>query len=562
MQRNSTLQLSETYKVSIKSLNDDPFAKTLYNLGNIDLLAELLSQQGQLEDILITEPIDGMSRILSGRRRRLAAEKLGWLEINARIVKGISPQQEKDIVVSANQHRKKEFYEFLNEARYAVGTLGMQQGKEREFIGKDGDENFGKVSHDRFELAAKFINADMKGSTLRKLIYVDDFERDNPDAGLGLIDKISRRIISIDRAFKLIKSYGNIKGEAPTDQKADQKKLLEPTNWQIFHQSCLNMSQLADGAAAAIATSIPYYNLRDYRTPEARAEAIAAGDKSELGQEENVHQFIVNLKPYLVEMKRVLNDKGSLWLNVGDTYSKEVNNIVSQRLVIMACDDLGWHLVNEIIFQQTARLPQTITKRLQPTYEKVLHFVKNAKEYNYYPFIVPDDKKKITPYKIDRQNKDGKMDKGDWNLSKPYSKFKDFITSQEQADIIQHCNVQSESGELKKLLGESHIAPYSTSLMLLPILTTTKPGDLVVDPFGGSGSTLITAVLMGRKATMYEKQERYVELAKKRIALVAKEFNPEQAEYLESIGKAKVDIAHFANPSLNSLKKAPRKKAA
>jgi DNA modification methylase len=67
---------------------------------------------------------------------------------------------------------------------------------------------------------------------------------------------------------------------------------------------------------------------------------------------------------------------------------------------------------------------------------------------------------------------------------------------------------------------------------------------------------------MGRKAIMYEKQERYAEMAKKRIALVAKEFNSEQAEYLESIGKAKIDITHFANPSLDALKKARRKKAA
>ncbi len=533
--------------VPISELVIHPFLENIYKQGNLDSLEQSMKDEGQLHEIFY----DVKCRVVSGARRIAVAKMLGWSHIKARRIDIDDEATLHQLIIAFNQLRKKSFKEEIAEAKYILGIIGIQQGKKRKLLLDESDPRFDTIKSDRYAIAAKYCGLEVSGNTLRKGICVDDFEIKYPDSELNLMDSIERGIMSVDRAYKLAKQYPGLKDESESNntQKADVKNLLKPTNWKIFHQSCIKMMQLANGSVATIATSIPYYQLRDYRTPEEIEAAKQRSDESELGQESTVFKFMENLKSYLLEMKRVLNEKGSLFINVGDTYSNEANYLVSHRLVIMACDEIGFHLVNEIVFQQSARLPQATAKRLQPTYEKVLHFVKSP-EFDYYPFKVNDTKKKITAYKIDRPNKKGNMDKGDFCLSKPYKKFKDFITSQEQEDILQHCNVQSESAALKKLFSDvKHPAPYSTTLMLLPILTTTKPGDLVCDPFGGSGTTIVTSVLMGRRAVMFERQERFVKLAMKRISLAANEFSENDAEFIESVttGNTNIDIRNFAD---------------
>lgn len=245
---------------------------------------------------------------------------------------------------------------------------------------------------------------------------------------------------------------------------------------------------------------------------------------------------------------------GSIFLNVGDTYNKDYNNIITQRVVMAACGVVKLHLINELIFAKDNMLPQTTNKRLQPSHEKVFHFVKDVSKYEYTPFKVLDPNKKIKPYKIDRPNKKGGMDIGDYSLSKGYKRFKDFISKQEYNDIINYCSVNKETLELKQIDPDvKHPAPFSTSLMLLPMLCVTMPGEITLDPFGGSGSFLVTSVLMGRVGIMYEKEERFAKLAAKRLQEIAKTINLNQAAYIEQIAKEPhvIDITGFANQDEN-----------
>lgn len=553
--------------ISISDLTIHPFVEAHYKQGNLTSLKESMKTDSQLHEIFY----DVKNRVFIGARRLAAAKELGWTHVRARRVDITDEPTLHQLTIASNQQRIKSFSETMNEAMYMLGVIGTQQGKKRELLLDESDPQFENIKSDRFAIAAKYCGIEVSGNTLRKAVCICDFELKYPDNGLNLIDMIERKLISIDRAYILTKQFNELKakGGETSKEKADAKNFADNSNWTIYNQSCLKMSHLADGEVATIATSIPYYGLRDYRTPEEIAAAKAAGDESELGQEKTVEKFLENLKPYLLEMKRVLNDKGSLWINVGDTYSNSINYLVSHRVVMLAAE-VGFHLISEVIFHQASRIPQNTNRRLQPSYERLYHLVKSNNDgkevdYNYYPYKVEDVKKRIAPYKIKRPNKNGTFDEGDYNLSKPYKKFCDFLTLHDQDDIIRNCNVQSESSALKKVFGESHIAPYSTSLMLLPILTTTKPGDLVADPFGGSGSTLVTAILMGRKAIMYEKQERFAELAKKRLALVSKEVNLEQAEKIEGLvkGNITIDVKHFVADASNPAKKrVSRKKAA
>ena len=535
--KNTKKMKKVTYKITkalkLNLLKAHPFAEMMYHVGDIDILAKDLEERGLLTKIIV----DQHGTIISGRRRAEAAKKLNWDEIEAHVLDDLTEEQTEQLIIAYNQQRKKVFSELLSEARYVIGTLGKSQGKERVLIGLDGDENFGKISSDRFALAAKYIGADIAGPTLRRLLYVDNYETENPDAGLGLIEKISKRLITINKAYDMIQLHKERKDEGGGGENGNLDNLSNPDNYKIIAGSCRNMKEMMDDSVSLIATSIPYYNLRDYRTKDEQLADANNDDEQELGKEATPELFIENLIGYLFEMKRVLKNTGSIALNVGDTYDRNYNNLITHRVIMAACDVVGLHLVNELIFVKERALPQNTDRRLQPTFERVLHFVKDVKQYHYTPFKVADPDKKMELGKINRPNKDGGVDEGDWSLSKPYKKFKDFISLQDQADIFQHCLVTPESIEMRKLDPKvKHPAPYSTCLMLLPMLCTTKPGvgEIVLDPFGGTGSTLVTAVLMGRIGVMYEKQDRFAKLADKRLKAMAKNINPDMAAIIEN----------------------------
>lgn len=547
------IKTTKTIPEKIASLKEHSFSVGIYHVADIDILADSLQTHGQIHPILI----DKERRIVSGRRRWFAAKQLGWENIQVQIINDLTEQEIEQLIVASNQQRKKTFFELLAEARFVLGTLGTSQGKERELIGLSEEDAL--IAKDRFDLAAKYINADFSGRTLRKLLHVDNFEKENPSAGLGLIDKIGKGSMTIDRAYKLIEQHKQVNTEGLSDETMDPAKLSQTKNWEIFHASCRNMHHLKDGSVQMIATSPPYWGLRDYRD---EAERKLDTGETELGQEKSVEEYLDNITAHLFEMKRVLHDRGSIFINIGDTYDKDRNHLVSQRLAVLACDVVGLHFVNEIIFSKENNLPHTVPKRLQPSFEKIFHFTKTS-DYDYYPFKVENAGKKSQPYKIDRANNRGGMDIGDWHLSKPYKKFRDFITVQDQTDIIRHCTVQVEAGAVKKLCPNIiHRAPFSVSLMLLPLLCTTKPGDLTLDPFGGSGSFLITSVLMGRKVVMYEKQEKFVRLANIRILRAAKEFNSMEAEKIEALATEQINITHFANSTEQDTNNKSLKQAA
>ncbi len=562
-----------TYKITaalnIKLLKPHPFAEKIYHIADIDILAKSLEKDGQLDPIIV----DQQNRIISGRRRVLAAKKLNWQEIEANVLETLTELEIEKLIIASNQQRKKTFMEFLNEARFVIGTLGTSQGKERELIGLDGDQKFGKIAKDRFELAAKYIGAAISGPTLRRLLYVDNYEKDHPEAGLELIDKISRKIMTVNKAYDMIKLHEERANEGDSDvpERANIENLSNPDNYKIYTGSCKNMIEIEDDSVDMIGTSIPYYDLRDYRKKEEQTTEVDVEEEPELGKEATPELFIQNLIEYLFEMKRVIKPTASIFINVGDTYNRNTNNIITHRVVMAACEIVKLHLVNELIFVKERALPQNTDRRLQPTYERVLHFVKDAEKYEYTPFKVAEPDKKMKLGKINRPNKDGGIDEGDWSLSKPYKKFKDFLYKQDQCDIIQHCLVSPESIEMRKLdPNVKHPAPYSTSLMLLPMLCTTKPGlgHVVLDPFGGTGSTLILATLMGRVGVMYEKQERYANLADKRLRENAKNINPELAAFIENMWEESteketttVDVTDFPN-KVQRKKPQRQKKAA
>ena len=135
------------------------------------------------------------------------------------------------------------------------------------------------------------------------------------------------------------------------------------------------MSRLASRSIDMIFTSPPYYNLRDY----------SAGE-SEIGHESSIGDWITNLETVARAAYRVLTPSGTLWINVGDTYSPGPSHgtprksllLGPERLAIRLADE-GWILRNKIVWHKANHLPHPVGDRLTNAWEYVYVFARQPR---------------------------------------------------------------------------------------------------------------------------------------------------------------------------------------
>ncbi len=490
-------------KIKVADLIPHPTAMKIYDYRtkkDIKVLAKTMQKIGQLEPIVI----DKDKKIISGHRRWKAAILNDWKELDAIIMRPpmskFKSQEEFDeyitvSIVYHNQQRKKKPIEIINEAEAILGILGKNQGKRRDLLGDDVNA-FGAVGKDRFEKAANVIG-DISASTLRRIMEVVEFEKKSEaNKNIGLVDQIVKGELAPMRAYRLMNIHIQEQEERKQSKSKVAKVAVVSEPFSLYNKSSDKMTEVQTGSVQVVFTSPPYFQQRNYGN--------SSIGKAELGLEKSVNEFIKNLSKHLKDVKRVLNDKGSFFLNIADTTQNGECLQVPNRLVLNLCDTEGWHLVNEIIWQKTSSLPKP-GKKLQNSYEKIFHLVKDTSKYYYEEYkIWNETESKLVKSPGGRNLKGGKA-KEDFMISKGYSKFKDFLTEQQVKDIISGPNAASRQNFLKKIDSEKeHPALMPDYLPVIPILTTSKPGDIVLDPFSGSATTGRTAILFDRKYIGYE----------------------------------------------------------
>ena len=448
--------------IPLSKLKSHPQNEEIYTISNIDDLEQSISKLGLLEGLVIDEDY----QVISGNRRFVAVKKLGWESVECQQV-SIPKEEILTYIIAHNKQRVKTCRERLNEVKVLMKLHSIGQGTRTDILTS---VNANRSSTTRDEVG-KIIG--MSGVQITKLLLI---ERENPE----LIDLIDEGIYSISQAYL----HTNRKMKEDKVRLEVRENIVSTDNhdYKFYNKSSANMNEIEDGKVDMIFTSPPYWNKRKYNELDG------------LGNEKEPQEYVSNLVNHLKDCKRVLNKKGSFFLNLGDTFQKGNLQNIPHRVVI-GLQEQGWILRNTIIWQKTNPKPSSSKSNLCPSYEFIFHLVK-SNDYKYDPTLTPlkhttkpshsprhrnlkDDSIKINPYIPRREGKN----MGDfWN-----------------EDIVSSAVVNQRNDS-----NVEHPAPFPEKIVLLPLLQTTNEGDLVLDTFMGSGTTGRVAQSNNRRFVGYD----------------------------------------------------------
>ena len=437
-------------------------------------------------------------------------------------------------VIAHNLQRVKTTEEIFKESQYLLSLIPKQQGKRNDLVNEVDAGQAKNKKGSRYEKAADLMDGAASAQTIRRMNKVAEAEEKATEDGnteyinLGLLDKMRSGEITPSHAEKLLDDYNRYNQER-SEEKNTKITLKEPdpAKCTLYLKSSESLDEIETASVQTVTTSCPYFNARDYGN--------STSDKVELGQEEKAELFIDNLMVHFREVYRVLKKEGSFFLNIGEYGIDKQSPLVTSKLLVRMCDEIGFKCVNEIIWHKTNGKPSPAKRRLGGSYEKVYHLVKDLKHYYYKPLKIWRDE----PMVIQQGMKNRGMDGDSYSkvsIKRPYYHFKDFIDDQVFENVIK--SGVANTSMFKKIDPDfDHPAPYDPKIPMLGILTTSRPGcgDIVLDIFSGTASTGEIALMLDRKYIGYEVNQQFHEFATKRIPFTTQGFDQESVEYFEQL---------------------------
>tara|TARA_B100000131_G_scaffold207445_1_gene199522 strand:+ start:1823 stop:2728 length:906 start_codon:yes stop_codon:yes gene_type:complete len=290
---------------------------------------------------------------------------------------------------------------------------------------------------------------------------------------------------------------------------------------QILFGDCKETLLQFDEKARMCVTSPPYYGLRDY-----------GGEDKQIGLEETPEEYIDNLVGVFSTVRDCLTDDGTLWLNIGDSYagsgkgpSKSLNQehhhlehkhskIVPQGMkpkdligipwmLAFALRADGWYLRQDIIWHKPNPMPESVKDRCTKAHEYIFLLSKNKKYYYNHEAIKEEGVSKFRSK--ERNNGESTVD----------TKKRGSDTSCGAVDGKR--NKRSVWTVTPKSYKGAHFAVYPPELIEPCILAGSEEGDIVLDPFMGSGTTAMVAKTHGRDYIGCELHEEYEDLILERL---------------------------------------------
>lgn len=326
---------------------------------------------------------------------------------------------------------------------------------------------------------------------------------------------------------------------------------------EILQGDCRDvLGSLADGSINCCVTSPPYFGLRDY------------GVEGQLGLEPTPDEFVSAMVEVFREVRRVLRDGGTLWLNLGDSYAGSWGaqgrsgqlsdrSIISAQQIAAAAKkksrtgsippgsglkpkDLvgipwrvafalqadGWYLRQDIIWHKPNPMPESVTDRCTKAHEYIFLFAKSERYY----FDADAIKEPVAASTVSR-------------LAQPTL-----------AQQIGSARVPGKTNGNMKAVGGSetrnrrsvwsvttkpfkgaHFATFPPDLIEPCVLAGCPIGGTVLDPFFGAGTTGLVAQKHGRNCVGIELNPDYIAIANERLGLVPGSVLPNYATQLTDI---------------------------
>jgi site-specific DNA-methyltransferase (adenine-specific)/site-specific DNA-methyltransferase (cytosine-N4-specific) len=206
---------------------------------------------------------------------------------------------------------------------------------------------------------------------------------------------------------------------------------------------------------------------------------------------------------------KILKPTGSLVINIKEHVKEGVRSLYVMETTLLLAREFRY--VDEFIWHKTNPFPTGVKKRLKDGYERCLHFTKSA-DFQFYPDSVSE--KSISKWAGDNERR---KNQGAHNTTNGSGMN---MCKRITGELVRPSNVVVMP---VSCLNIDHPAVYPIALPEFFIRLMTKEGDVVVDPFLGSGTTALAAVKLGRQFLGIERNDEYVRLAEKRIAALSKE---------------------------------------
>jgi len=275
-------------------------------------------------------------------------------------------------------------------------------------------------------------------------------------------------------------------------------------------------------------TSPPYYGLRDY-----------GGEDKQIGQEQSPEEYIETMVDVFRKVRDVLADDGTLWLNIGDSYynyrkdgcipkqtftssrqdlpkttPRRSNKLVGYKdkdligipwMLAFALRADGWYLRQDIIWHKPNPMPESVKDRCTKAHEYIF-LLSKSKYYHYDNEAIKEPAKDWGT----RDRTNGKYHNEGTGLQ-PHSGLTKSYTKR---------NKRSVWSVNKKPYKGAHFATYPEELIEPCILAGSEKGDIILDPFMGSGTTAVVAKKNSRAYIGCELHEDYASLQTDRISTI------------------------------------------
>jgi DNA modification methylase len=314
----------------------------------------------------------------------------------------------------------------------------------------------------------------------------------------------------------------------------------------------VGVRSLPDRSVQCCVTSPPYYRQRDY------------GVIGQWGQEDSPELYVDRLVDLFREVRRVLTKTGTIWLVLGDSYAgsrrggrihPKFRNKQGQEgppvglpagikrkdllgipwMVAFALRKDGWYLRQDIIWAKKNPMPESIRDRCTRSHEYIFMFSKCPKYYYNHLAIAtalsdstivrmnqrPESQrgsnrvygKKNGPMKASATRMGNKQQEH----GKRHAGFNDRWDQGLQKGIKLVANRKSVWSIATAMSREDHFASFPAKIPELSIKAGTQEGDLVLDPFAGTGTTLLQASILGRSYLGFDLHPKNVAIARRRL---------------------------------------------